>query len=92
MRIIAVQIHIQHTPNPNAVRIGADAVLFEGPKSTSVKAGEETDHELAAVLVTIDGVDNIFGMRDFVTVTKLPDASWDDILPQVEEAFSQVYA
>jgi len=92
VRIIAVQIHIQQTPNPNSVRIGADSVLFEGPKSTSVKAGEATDHALAAALVAIDGVDNIFGMRDFVTVSKLPDASWDDIIPQVEEAFNQVYA
>ncbi|NGZ75197.1 scaffolding protein [Saccharibacillus sp. VR-M41] len=91
VRIIAVQIHIQHTPNPNAVRVGADAVLFEGPKSTSVKAGESSDHPLAAALVAIDGVDNIFGMRDFVTVSKLPDADWDSILPQVEEAFRQVY-
>lgn len=92
VRIIAVQIQIQQTPNPNSVRVGADTILFEGPKSTSVKAGEASEHPLAAALVTIDGVDNIFGMRDFVTVSKLPDASWDDILPQVEEAFKQVYA
>lgn len=92
MRIIAVQINIQHTPNPNSVRIGADSVLFEGSKSTSVKAGESTEHALAAALVAIEGVDNIFGMRDFVTVSKLPDADWDSIIPQVEEAFQRVYA
>lgn len=91
MRTITVQIHVQQTPNPNSVRVGADSVLFEGPKSTSVKAGETSEHPLAAALVEIDGVDNIFGMRDFVTVSKLPDASWDDILPQVEEAFRRVY-
>ncbi|WP_337190062.1 MULTISPECIES: NifU N-terminal domain-containing protein [Saccharibacillus] len=91
MRTITVQIHVQQTPNPNSVRVGADSVLFEGPKSTSVKAGEPSEHPLAAALVEIDGVDNIFGMRDFVTVSKLPDASWDDILPQVEEAFRRVY-
>ncbi|WP_343059872.1 NifU N-terminal domain-containing protein [Saccharibacillus deserti] len=91
VRIIAVNYQVQHTPNPNSVRIGADSVLFEGPKSTSVKAGESSDHPLAAALVAIDGVDNIFGMRDFVTVSKQPDADWDSILPEVEEAFRRVY-
>lgn len=91
VRIIAIQIHVQQTPNPNSVRVGADSVLFEGPKSTSVKAGEASEHPLAAALVEIDGVDNIFGMRDFVTVSKEPDADWDNILPQVEEAFRRVY-
>ncbi|MDO3408180.1 NifU N-terminal domain-containing protein [Saccharibacillus sp. CPCC 101409] len=88
---MAIQFQIQRTPNPNSVRIGADAVLFEGPKSTSVKKGEPTDHPLAAALVAIDGVDNIFGMRDFVTVSKEPDADWDNILPEVEAAFNTVY-
>ncbi|WP_411347966.1 NifU N-terminal domain-containing protein [Paenibacillus sp. WLX2291] len=86
---MAIQIQLQPTPNPNAVKINADQTIFEGAGSKSVKAGDTTDHALAQALVNIDGVDNIFGMRDFVTVSKLPDASWDDIMPQVEKIFEE---
>lgn len=88
---MAIQITVQNTPNPNAVKITANQVIFEGTGSTSVKSGGETDHPLAAALVAIDGVDNIFGIRDFVTVSKEPEADWDSIIPQVQEAFDKVY-
>ncbi|ANF95704.1 NifU N-terminal domain-containing protein [Paenibacillus bovis] len=86
---MAIQINVQTTPNPNSVKINADRAIFEGTGSTSVKAGDSTDHAIAQALVNIDGVDNIFGMRDFVTVSKLPDASWDEIMPQVEQIFEE---
>ncbi|MFC5652921.1 NifU N-terminal domain-containing protein [Paenibacillus solisilvae] len=89
---MAVEINMQETPNPNAMKVNASATIFEGPASTSLKSGAATDHPLAAALVAIEGIDNIFGIRNFVTITKIPDAEWDTILPQVEEAFKAVYA
>lgn len=86
---MAIQIHIQSTPNPNAVKINASQTIFEGPRSTSLKVGDETEHPLAKALLQIDGVDNIFGINDFVTVSKLPEADWDDIIPQVEQVFEE---
>ncbi|GAB6991697.1 NifU N-terminal domain-containing protein [Paenibacillus pini] len=89
---MAIQINIQPTPNPNSVKVNASEVIFEGPKSTSLKSGDATDHPLANALLSIEGVDNIFAIKDFVTVSKEADADWDTILPQVEEAFKKVYA
>jgi hypothetical protein len=66
--------------------------LFEGPRSTSLKSGDETDHPLAGALLRIEGIDNIFGIKDFVTISKTADAEWDTILPQVQDAFKSVYA
>ncbi|MNI47053.1 hypothetical protein D3C73_1015500 [compost metagenome] len=86
---MAIQIHVQDTPNPNAVKINANETLFEGPRSTSLKAGDETEHPLAKALLSIEGVDNIFGIKDFVTVSKKPEADWDDIIPQVEKIFAE---
>lgn len=88
---MSIEIIVEGTPNPNAVRISANQILFEGPKSTSLKSGAETDHPLARALVSIDGIDNIFGINDFVTITKEPDADWDAILSKVEEAFTGIY-
>lgn len=88
---MAIEVDVQATPNPNAVKINASATLFEGTGSMSVKSGESTDHPLASALVGIEGVDNIFGLRDFVTITKRPEADWDAILAEAEEAFKKIY-
>ncbi|MCM3001607.1 NifU N-terminal domain-containing protein [Paenibacillus cellulositrophicus] len=88
---MAVSIQIQQTPNPHSLKVNASQSLFEGPKSTSLKKGDDTDHPLASALLSIDGVDNIFGIGTFVTVSKMPDADWDNIVPKIEEAFTNVY-
>lgn len=89
---MAIEINVQETPNPNSIKISTNQVIFEGPRSTSLKKGDETDHPLAGELLNIEGIDNIFGIKDFVTVSKTNDAQWDAILPKVEEAFQKVYA
>ncbi|QDI92084.1 scaffolding protein [Salicibibacter halophilus] len=80
-----MNVQAEPTPNPNAMKITADQTIFES--STSLKKGEETDHPVAKKLLGLEGVDNIFGINDFVTVNKTEDANWDDLLPQIEQAF-----
>jgi hypothetical protein len=67
------------TPNPNALKftVGAD---FDSPKSFA--AGQETDDPIAAPLLALPGVTSVFMSADFVTVTKAPDAFWDEIAPE----------
>jgi hypothetical protein len=89
---MAIEINVQETPNPNSIKISTSETIFEGPRSTSLKSGDETDHPLARALLSIDGMDNLFGIKDFVTISKKANASWDTILPKVEEAFKAVYA
>jgi hypothetical protein len=89
---MAISINIQETPNPNSIKVNASETIFEGPRSTSLKSGDETDHPLASALLSIEGIDNIFGIKDFVTISKKANTSWDTILPKVEEAFKAVYA
>ncbi|QYR21076.1 NifU N-terminal domain-containing protein [Paenibacillus sp. sptzw28] len=86
-----IEINVQPTPNPNAIKISTNETIFPGPASTSLKSGDKTDHPLASALLSIEGIDNIFGIRDFVTISKKADAEWDAILPRVEEAFKTVY-
>jgi hypothetical protein len=89
---MAIEINVQETPNPNSIKISANQTIFEGPKSTSLKSGDATDHPLASALLGIEGIDNIFGIKDFVTISKKANTSWDTILPQVEATFKAVYA
>ncbi len=87
---MTIEINVQTTPNPNAVKINTSQRIFEGSGSTSLKNGETTDHALAQALINIEGVDNIFGINDFVTISKKADADWDLIMPKVEEAFKSI--
>ncbi|MFD2115214.1 NifU N-terminal domain-containing protein [Paenibacillus yanchengensis] len=87
---MAIQINVQETPNPNAVKINTSESIFTGSASISLKKGATTDHPLAQALLNIEGVDNIFGINNFVTITKEANADWDQILPAVEAAFEAV--
>jgi hypothetical protein len=89
---MAIEINVQATPNPNAIKINTSERIFEGPASTSLKSGSETDHPLAKALLSIKGIDNIFGINNFVTISKNADVEWDTIIPKIEEAFKVVYA
>lgn len=88
---LIMEIDVQYTPNPNSIKISTSEQIFEGPRSTSLKRGDDTDHPLAKALLAIEGLDNIFAVNDFVTITKSPEADWDNILTKVEEAFNAVY-
>lgn len=87
---MAISFRVDETPNPNALKITTNQTIFEGTKSHSFNKGDNPDHALAASLLEIDGVDNVFGYQDFVTVNKTFDADWDSILPKIEEVFSKL--
>ncbi|HSJ35859.1 MAG TPA: NifU N-terminal domain-containing protein [Acidimicrobiia bacterium] len=71
------------TPNPNAMKFSVGRPVG-GPATFS--AGQETDDPIGSGLLGIDGVASVFMTADFVTVTKDPEASWDDISPRATAA------
>lgn len=74
----------QPSPNPNALRFQLDVTL---PGTlTFGSADEAAGDPFAAAVFAAPGVVSIFGVNDFVTVTRAPGASWDDIVPAVQEA------
>ena len=79
-------IQISNTPNPNALKftVGVDV----GGPATFV-AGKETDDPMGAALIGIDGVASVFMTADFVTLTKVPDASWETIAPAASEILEE---
>lgn len=70
---------VSQTPNPNALKFTVSAV-FDSPKSFA--AGKPTDDPVAAPLLAIAGVTSVFMSADFVTLTKDPEAFWDEIVPE----------
>ncbi|MFH1330635.1 MAG: NifU N-terminal domain-containing protein [Actinomycetota bacterium] len=80
---------IQPTPNPNALKF---VVGGHVATPTSYIAGRPADHPAAAALLALPGVASVFMSADFVTLSKTPDAFWDEITPAarriLEEHFS----
>jgi len=75
------------TPNPNAMKYTTNKIIFEGTDSISVLPGDVSEYEILNDLMKIDGVDNVFGYQNFITVTKFFDVEWDEINDQVLEVF-----
>ncbi len=72
------------TPNPNAMKFTLD-VRLEG--SMNVGSPEAAaGNPFAEAVFEAGGVASVFGVNDFVTVTREPGADWDAIVTAVQEA------
>lgn len=80
-------VRAETTPNPNALKFTTDQLIFEGTESIPVMPGEVSEHDILNDLMKVDGVDNVFGYQNFITVNKQFDVEWDDLTPKVEEVF-----
>ena len=72
------------SPNPNALRFQLDTTLSETMQFSS--AAEAEDDEFGQAVFAAGGVASIFGVNDFVTVTRSPGADWDPIVEAVQKA------
>lgn len=80
-----VTVRFQPTPNPNAGKFIVDRPVVEGEASRSFYTMEEASGDrLAEALMKIEGVEALFMVEDFVTVTKSLEADWQALIPLVE--------
>ena len=71
------------TPNPNALRFSLGESLL-GESSLSFAGAEDAAGTAwAEALFSIPGVESLFGVGNFVTVTKTTTAKWEAIVPHV---------
>jgi len=77
-------VRFQQTPNPNAGKFSAGRSVVAGRASRSFfSAAQAAGDPMAAALFQLEGVGSLFMVDDFVTVTKLPDADWQQLAPRV---------
>ncbi|OGH60651.1 MAG: hypothetical protein A3G34_11030 [Candidatus Lindowbacteria bacterium RIFCSPLOWO2_12_FULL_62_27] len=81
-------VNIEPTPNPNAIKfvvnqpfVPSGSVTYGGPAETGVDP-------LGAALFRIRGVQSVYYMHDFVTVTKSDEVPWEDIVEEAESTIS----
>jgi NFU1 iron-sulfur cluster scaffold homolog, mitochondrial len=71
-------VQTEITPNPNSLKfLPGKNVSNHG--SFEVNKKEETNNELLRNLLSINGVEGIFLGKDFISINKYDDVSWDEI-------------
>ncbi len=75
------------TPNPDATKYDLDTTL---PATINFKSAEAAaGNPFAAAVFETAGVASIFGMKGFVTVTRVPGTEWATIHAAVEKAAAE---
>ena len=71
-------VQTEITPNPNSLKfLPGKTVSNEG--SFEITKKDETNNELIRNLLSINGVEGIFLGKDFISINKYDDFSWDEI-------------
>jgi hypothetical protein len=71
------------TPNPDAMKFSLDVDL---PERLLANRGDDVDDAFTRAVLAVDGVASVFGVKDFVTVTRIGGADWEPIISAVEQA------
>ncbi len=74
-----MSVRFDPTPNPNAGKFTVGQPV--GGPGTFLP-GSRPEEEFVASLLGVDGVTSVFLTADFVTISKTPTASWDDIVTE----------
>ncbi|MDQ7820708.1 MAG: NifU N-terminal domain-containing protein [Armatimonadota bacterium] len=77
-------VDVQPTPNVNALKFVVNRRLTEGRSQTYRTAEDAAASPLAASLLAIPGVVQVFILNDFITLTRAPGADWGTIVAQAE--------
>jgi hypothetical protein len=87
-----VQVIAEPTPNPNSFKFSLDRVVIDRGSQSFRSPREAEQSPLAKRLFAVPGVQGLFLLNNFITVTREPDQDWDAIVPQVEAAIRDHYA
>lgn len=80
-------LYAELTPNPNTMKFVADRIIFESndPVEYKTQAEAKGSSELAVQLFNFPFVSGVFIAKNFVTITKSANLSWDLITFELRE-------
>jgi Scaffold protein Nfu/NifU N terminal len=74
---------VSPTPNPDALKFTLDVKL---PGMLNLSSAAEATTAFERQIMAVPGVANLFGVNDFVTVTRVPGTEWEPIIDAVHQA------
>ncbi|MBI3590939.1 MAG: NifU family protein [Candidatus Melainabacteria bacterium] len=84
-----VKIQTEGTPNPNALKFVLDKNILENGSCNFPNKEKSEDSPLAKRLFNIPSVEEVFIGKNFITVSKKADSTWESIYDRLLEAINQ---
>ena len=84
-------VQTETTPNPNSIKF-LPGKIVSNSGSFEVTREDEINNELIKNLLSVNGVEGIFLGKDFISINKYDDFSWDDIKHIVISLINDFYA
>ena len=85
-----LEVVVEGTPNPNAVKFTLNRTVSAQGKTYRDAATAEA--EWIKELLGIAGVTQVFMVSTFVSLTKSPAGSWEEIVPRTEGILRRAFA
>ncbi len=84
-------VQTEITPNPNSLKfLPGKCVSNKG--SFEITQKDQTNNELVKNLLSVNGVEGIFLGKDFISINKYDDTSWDEIKHIVISLINDFYS
>ena len=84
-------VQTEITPNPNSLKfLPGKNVSNKG--SFEITKKDQTNNELVKNLLSINGIESIFLGKDFISINKYDDTSWDEIKHIVISLINDFYS
>ena len=84
-------VQTEITPNPNSSKF-LPGKIVSNKGSFEITQNDRTNNELVKNLLSINGVEGIFLGKDFISINKYDDISWDEIKHIVISLINDFYS
>ena len=84
-------VQTENTPNPNSLKFLPGKTVSNGG-SFELNKKENTKNELLRNILSINGVEGIFLSKEFISINKYDDTSWDEIKHIVVSLINEFYS
>ena len=84
-------VQTEITPNPNSLKFIPGKVVSKAG-SFEITKNDNVNNELIKNILSVNGVEGIFLSKDFISVNKYSENSWDDIKHIVISHINEFYA
>ena len=84
-------VQTEITPNPNSLKFLPSKIVSNNG-SLEINNKNETNNDLLKDLLSVDGVESIFLGKDFISINKYDEKSWDDIKHIVISLINDFYS
>ena len=84
-------VQTEITPNPNSLKFLPSKIVSNNG-SLEINNKNETNNDLLKDLLSVDGVESIFLGKDFISINKYDEKSWDEIKHIVISLINDFYS